>query len=510
MRSPAVARAAATAARRRRSPRSSRGRRGARTSRSAGASRPTRRSCATRSSTTRPARTRYTKAQVPAILRGIQLYHVKANGWNDIGYNFLVDRFGTVYEGRYGGIDANVIGAQAQGFNTGSVGVALLGTYEGERPSTAAESGARAGCSPGGSTAAHVDPGSMLTVVSGGSPKFAAGVPVLLRAVSGHRDVGSHRLSRRRALRAGCRRSAPRRVAAGLPKLYEPCGLRRGGVGRPSGRGSRRRSHGRSASPTAGSSGRERRAARARRSSGRGTPRACPRATTAGRWRRAPALDRGHTCLGDRLDRRGRRAACGERRRGRAAARVTERRRHRRHGAGHVRPDGAGDRVHGCARRRRVSRWPRSKRRAGGERETTPLSFDGAGLPDGAYTLQLRARSASGAEATASTEVIVSRTLGFAALAPPVFSPNGDGRADVSPHRLHAHTPGDRHRAGHAGRSIRRDDLQGVRSRLDGGPCAGTDRRPVGTIGDGSFSAVVEADDGAATARIELPFTSRH
>ena len=71
----------------------------------------------------------YTAAQSPSIVRAIELYHVKGNGWNDIGYNFLVDRFGTVFEGRYGGIDRNVVGAHAEGFNTGSVGVSVLGEY---------------------------------------------------------------------------------------------------------------------------------------------------------------------------------------------------------------------------------------------------------------------------------------------------------------------------------------------------------------------------------------------
>ena len=64
----------------------------------------------------------YSRGEAAAIVKGIQLYHVQGNGWNDIGYNFLVDRFGTIYEGRFGGSERNVVGAHAQGFNTGSVG----------------------------------------------------------------------------------------------------------------------------------------------------------------------------------------------------------------------------------------------------------------------------------------------------------------------------------------------------------------------------------------------------
>src|SRR4029078_11306975 len=82
--------------------------------------------------------TSYTASQSAAIVRGIEVYHVKGNGWNDIGYNFLVDKYGQVFEGRYGGVGKNVIGAHAEGFNTGSVGVALLGTYQTAAP-TAAE-----------------------------------------------------------------------------------------------------------------------------------------------------------------------------------------------------------------------------------------------------------------------------------------------------------------------------------------------------------------------------------
>jgi hypothetical protein len=70
----------------------------------------------------------------PAIVQSICLFHQNANGWNDIGYNFLVDRYGQIFEGRFGGIDQPVGGAQAGGFNFVSTGVSVIGDFMAESP----------------------------------------------------------------------------------------------------------------------------------------------------------------------------------------------------------------------------------------------------------------------------------------------------------------------------------------------------------------------------------------
>ncbi|MBI2941017.1 MAG: N-acetylmuramoyl-L-alanine amidase, partial [Chloroflexi bacterium] len=62
-----------------------------------------------------------------AIVRAIYYYHAVTRGWDDIGYNFLIDWRGNIYEGRYGG--RGVVGGHALGFNYGSLGIGCIGNY---------------------------------------------------------------------------------------------------------------------------------------------------------------------------------------------------------------------------------------------------------------------------------------------------------------------------------------------------------------------------------------------
>lgn len=136
----------------------------------------------------------YTQAQVPGLLRGFAEYHMRpeaagGRGWCDLGYNFLVDKFGTIYEGRGGGTDLPVVGVHTGGFNSRIVGVAAIGNYEEAVPSAALnESLSRI---IAWKLAQHrVTANSSVTLVSGGgASKYPAGTPVTLNTIFGHRDA---------------------------------------------------------------------------------------------------------------------------------------------------------------------------------------------------------------------------------------------------------------------------------------------------------------------------------
>ncbi|MEU2431073.1 N-acetylmuramoyl-L-alanine amidase [Streptomyces sp. NPDC007861] len=135
----------------------------------------------------------YTCADAPAVVRGVYTYHVKQLGWKDIGYNFLVDKCGTVYEGRKGGVDLPVLGAHAYGFNTETTGISVLGTYTDAAPTTAAmTSVARIAAWKLGQYGVSPTGTATLTAGAAGQNLFgqtwAQGAQRTLPAIHGHRD----------------------------------------------------------------------------------------------------------------------------------------------------------------------------------------------------------------------------------------------------------------------------------------------------------------------------------
>jgi hypothetical protein len=131
-----------------------------------------------------------------ATVRSIYYYHAITQGWGDIGYNFLIDASGRIYEGRHARNYAagetptsedlagnGVRPAQAKGFNEGSIGIAMMGTFDSVLPTVAARTSLekllawiadRHGINP---TASHTYVNPVL-----GTSKW-------LPTIAGHRDV---------------------------------------------------------------------------------------------------------------------------------------------------------------------------------------------------------------------------------------------------------------------------------------------------------------------------------
>lgn len=139
----------------------------------------------------------YTCAESASIVRAIYAYHTapapSGNGWNDIGYNFLVDKCGTIFEGRKGGVDQPVLGAHTYGWNRESAGIAVLGEYTSTGASNAAlTSVAEIAAWKLGQYG--VDPSSTVQLKAGATQKnstgtsFTAGESYTFNRISGHRD----------------------------------------------------------------------------------------------------------------------------------------------------------------------------------------------------------------------------------------------------------------------------------------------------------------------------------
>ncbi|WP_339128968.1 peptidoglycan recognition protein [Streptomyces sp. f51] len=129
----------------------------------------------------------YDCADVPRIIRDVYTGQTGAKDWDDIGYNFLVDRCGTIYEGRAGGVGRPVTGAHTQGFNHRTTGIAAIGTFTAGSPVPKAMTDAIARLVAWKLGLAGVDPRGTVRLVSSNSlSRFAAGTAVVLSTVSGH------------------------------------------------------------------------------------------------------------------------------------------------------------------------------------------------------------------------------------------------------------------------------------------------------------------------------------
>lgn len=129
----------------------------------------------------------YRCSQVPSLIRSIYRYHVKSMGWRDIGYNFLIDKCGKIYEGRAGGVAKPVLGAHTLGFNSNSMGIAVLGSYGATKPSKSAVK-AIARLTAWKLGLHGVNPKGKTYLTSAGSNLHRKGKKVRLNVISGHRD----------------------------------------------------------------------------------------------------------------------------------------------------------------------------------------------------------------------------------------------------------------------------------------------------------------------------------
>ena len=431
----------------------------------------------------------YSAGQSAAIVRAIEVYHVKGNGWNDIGYNFLVDKYGQIFEGRAGGMTRAVIGAHAEGFNLGSVGVAVIGDYSSATVTPAARA-ALVSLIAWRLDLDHVDPLSSVVRISTGNPRYPAGRAVTLHAISGHRDAyptdcpGASLYAQLPAIRTAVEKT-------GLPKIYTPTAS--GALGGPVRFTARLSARAPWTVMIRGSSGKT-------VASGAGTsttvdwtwdataappdrytwtiavPQARSAVGTIGTAPVALALQQlkvAPTIVTPNGDGRGDLAKISYRLTAPATVTATI-------------LDGLGDTVATLFSRRRPA-------------GVNDFAWTNVTLPDGRYRLSLLARNSAGKQAQSTAPLVVDRTLaGFAASAVAI-SPNGDGRFDSLDFSFRLLAP-----ARVQMRILRGPTL--VATPLDAQLEAGPQRLTWdgGGLPDGRYSAVVSARDSLLTVKQSL------
>ena len=130
----------------------------------------------------------YAASEVPNIILSYCLYHRNSKGWDDLAYNIVIDRFGTIWEGRAGGVDKGIRGGHAKGFSSYSTGIVMIGNFTYSPPSWAQRTALEQLLA--WKLGVHnLDPIGTTDLISMGSYKYDEGVPVTIDTISGHRDV---------------------------------------------------------------------------------------------------------------------------------------------------------------------------------------------------------------------------------------------------------------------------------------------------------------------------------
>lgn len=142
-------------------------------------------------------RSDYTPEEAAKQVRNLYTYFTRGKRYSDMAYNFLVDRFGRLYEGRAGGLDQAVVGGHTAGFNNNTFAISAIGNFQ--KAALPADQMAAVVDSISSLTAwklamNHRDPNGTIPLVSdssSGTSRFRPGQTADALVIGGHGDIGS-------------------------------------------------------------------------------------------------------------------------------------------------------------------------------------------------------------------------------------------------------------------------------------------------------------------------------